>query len=195
MGTDGMEGLALAILGVSVLMLAAAIVAGAWIGRRLFGGTAGMVAGACVGLVLGVLAVIATFFETTWDPPRTLTLAAPPGVVHRSAILLEDSAADVALDWQGWDAPLMSPSATLALPPSGLLRVQSLEALRIHDREVFLASGERAVGMAMLRAPPGIGATDVMIFEFGPHDPALPDPSAMTPEALAAMIRAREAGE
>ena len=88
---------------------------------------------------------------------------------------------------------MSSPSARLTIPASGFLRVRSLEMVRTHDRVVRLSTGETAWGMAFLNAPPGLGATQLMYFDFAPYPSPEPDPSLMDPSALEAWARARAA--
>lgn len=193
--TDGMEGLALAIAIASLCILVTPALllggVGYFVMRRAR--VLGALGGVALGLGLGALAVVATFMESTWNPPVELTLETAPDLRHRSVILLEDPNALTEIPWSGAAIPLSAPSARLPIPASGILRVRSLELLRTHDRTVRLSSGEEAVGMVFLPAPPGVGASQLMYFDFVPYPSPEPDPSRMDPAALAALIRAREA--
>jgi hypothetical protein len=191
-----MEGLALAILLASIcILLTPALLFGGvgYFVLRKRAGILGAAIGVALGLAIGALAVVATFMESTWNPPVELTIDVPPDLRHRSIVLLEDPSATAEIPWAGMEIPLSSPSAHLAVPPSGFLRVRSLEMLRTHDRVVRLSTGETAWGMAFLNPPPGLGASQLMYFDFVPYPSPEPDPSLMEPAALLAWIQAREA--
>lgn len=194
---DGMEGLAIAILLASIcILLTPAMLLGGlgYFVLRKRAGIVGAAIGVCVGLGMGALIVVATFMESTWNPPVELTFEAPPDLRHRSVLLLEDPTVSTEIPWSGMEMPLSSPTARIAIPRSGFLRVRSLEMIRTHDRIVRLSSGEEAVGMAFLNPPPGLGATQLMYFDFVPGYPSTEaDPSMMDPATLEAWVRAREA--
>jgi len=194
--TDGMEGLALAILLASIcILLTPALLFGGvgYFVLRKRAGILGAALGVALGLGLGALIVVATFMESTWNPPVELTLDVPPDLRHRSVLLLEDPTASAEIPWSGMEIPLSSPSAHLTIPASGFLRVRSLEMVRTHDRVVRLSTGETAWGMAFLNPPPGLGATQLMYFDFVAYPSPEPDPSLMDSVALEAWVRAREA--
>ncbi len=193
---DGMEGLALAILLASIcILLTPALLLGGlgYFVLRKRAGIVGAAIGAVVGLGMGALIVVATFMESTWNPPLELTFEAPPDLRHRSVLLLEDPTVSTEIPWSGMEMPLSSPSARLPIPASGFLRVRSLEAIRTHDRIVRLSTGEEALGMAFLNPPPGLGGSQLMYFDFTPYPSSEPDPSLMDPATLEAWVRAREA--
>lgn len=195
---DGMEGLALAIFAASICIF---VVPGLLLGaigyfalRTKKGGAIGTVLGVVIGLGLGALGVTYTFFESTWDPPVHITFVTPPGYVHETVILLEDPTASLDIPWTGLEMPLSSRSAIMTLPRSGVLRVRSVSDLMTNDRTAELTDGRRMWGMIMQPAPPGLGASQLIVFDFMMSGTrSEPDMGMMTPEALAATIRAREA--
>ena len=195
---DGMEGLALAIFAASICML---VVPGLVLGaigylalRTKRGAAVGAVVGLAIGLGLGALAVTYTFFESTWDPPVHITFVTPPGYVHETVILLEDPTASLDIPWTGLEMPLASRSAIMTLPRSGVLRVRNVSDLMTNDRTAELSDGRHMWGMIMQPAPPGLGASQLIVFDFMMSGTrSEPDMGMMTPEALAATIRAREA--
>lgn len=194
---DGMGGLAAAIGLASLCILVVPAALGGALGYfalRKWSGALGALLGAVLGAGTGVVAVAATFYESTFDPPVAITFEAPPGYRHDDVILLEDPSAPE-IPWTGPNLPFVSPEARLPVDRGGVLRVRSLLELQTNDREGFLATGERAWGFAMYPAPPGLSATSVVVFDFAPYgarrEPELPYPDEA--EALATVIRAREA--
>jgi hypothetical protein len=198
---DGMEGLAIAILGASLCLLVvpALVLAGlGYFALRNVGGNKGGALGAAAGLVIGLLVgglvVTYTFFESTWNPPLEITFEMPAGYPHETVIMLEDPAATADIPWTGLDAPLSTRSATIPIPRSGVLRVRSVTDLMTHDRAAHLSDGRVMMGMIMRPAPPGLSASQLVVFDFAAYGTARePDMSMMTDEVLTRTILAREA--
>lgn len=194
---DGLGGLAAAIALASICILALPAVLGGVLGYfalRKWSAAAGAIVGALLGGGMGYVAVMATFYESSFDPPVAITFETPPGYRHDDVILLEDPSAPE-IPWTGLDVPFSSPTARMPVDRGGVARVRSLEALRTSDRRAFLATGEMALGFSTYPAPPGLSATSVVVFDFAPYgarrEPELPyfDEG----EALAIVLRAREA--
>lgn len=193
-----MEGLAIAIFAASICMLVLPALMLGGLGylalRRGKGGVLGAVIGVAVGLGLGALAVTYTFFESTWSPPLSITFVTPPGYVYDTVILLEDPTAAAEIPWTGAELPFSSRTATMPIPRSGVLRVRSVSDLMVNDRQALLSDGRRMWGMIMQPAPPGLGATQLVVFDFMAYGTNTePDMSLMTPEAVASVVRTREA--
>ncbi len=192
-----MGGLAIAIGAASLLMIAVpAGVLGTlgYLVMRKRAGALGAVAGALLGATGGVLAVTATFFESTWSPQPTLTLDVPPGFRHEWVLIIADPASPTELVWAGVDAPFLSQSARLKVPPSGVVRVRALGRLDGDDVRATLSTGATSWGRAGLNAPPGLGGSGRLVaFGFVPYPGKEPEIGSLTLAALEALVRAREA--
>lgn len=200
MGGDGMGGLAVAIVAAMVAMVAGGFAIAFVLGRALArragagSGTGWLIAGGIglAGAALGLLAVTATFFESTWAPPPAIALNLPADYRHETIILLEDPKAAAVLIWRGRELPFMGRSTSLDVPANGVARVQALGPLAGRgDATVKWSDGSTTMGFAGGPAPPSIGASTYAIFYRGaPSD----DLAFHDPEKLGAYISAREAG-
>ncbi len=196
------DGLAQAILIGMALIIAAGLGVGLLLSRMLahrFGWSgskrvsAGLGLGA-LGIGAGALAVIATFYESTWDPPPLLTLNAPPGFTHTWVIVLEDPAASQALSWQGVALPFLGKRTALDVPPSGIVRVRDLGELRGRaDIDARWNDGSSSTGQAGGPAPKSTGANIFGAFNRVKGESAAQDEPPFGDEvALGAYIAARE---
>ena len=204
MGGEGMNGLAAAIFAVMAVMIAGGFAVffliGRLIGRRLGLGPgkrlmAGLVLG-LAGIGVGVLAVIATFYEGTWAPPPAIRLDVPPGFAHRQVILLEDPTASRVLVWRGVEAPFRGKSAVIAVPASGIVRVRDIGMIAGRgDIAVTWSDGAWAGGLSAGPAPPSLGARSYVALLRSGASAVPAEDLPFDPEALARYIRQREAGE
>jgi hypothetical protein len=202
MGGDGLNGLAAAIAVAALALLLGGAALGfalargvgrakGWTGART---RAVASLAAAAGLALGGLAVVATFFESTFEPPPRLELAVPAGYAHVWTVLLEDPRAPDALRWEGASLPFAQRRAALAVPPSGIVRVRDLgDARGRGDLDVRWSDGHVANGIGGGPAPEGTGATAYVAVdraEPGASGPGAELPS--DPAAFAAWIAGRE---
>ena len=168
---DGMWGLAVAILGGMVLIMAVAIGIGVWLGRRL-GSMAGVgwkwpVFAGTVALstLIGVGVVVATFMEDTWSPPDDIVFALPPGFAPPSVMLMEDPTVSAEMPWRGSNKwPLMHRTAELAVPTNGVVRVRTLgfgEVIQ-HPR-MRLADGRSVDSALTVHDVPGVSPGMVLV--------------------------------
>ena len=193
---DGMDGLALAIVLASLcILIAPALVFGSlgYVAARKRRGWLGALIGVVIGLGAGAVGVVATFMESTWDPPGELTLEVPPGFAHEWVLILADPTVSTEIDWRGLDVPLMARTASLAVPPSGVVRVRALGMVDGGDVRAQLSSGETQWGIVAMSAPSGVGAGRVVAYCFRPYPFCQPDLTPTDPDALRALILEREA--
>jgi hypothetical protein len=171
-GGDGLGGLAVAIFIAMALIVSIAVGVAFLIARLLtkrivnrnarWLATIGIVA---MGLVIGGLAVVATFFESKWSPPDEITFRLPPNFNHPSVYLIEDNRATQSLEWRGVNLPLMSRSASIDVPASGVVRVKSLNMPEIIQLpNASFSNGERSTGSFSTPAPATVGTG--IIFGF-----------------------------
>ena len=192
---DGMDGLALAILLASLcILIAPALVLGTlgYVVSRKRRGWLGALAGVVIGLGAGALGVVATFMESTWDPPMELTLEVPPAFAHDQVLIVADPTASTEIDWRGLDVPLMARTASLAVPPSGVVRVRELGALDGGGVNAQLSSGETHWGMTAMNAPSSLGGGRVVAYCFRPYPFCQPELTPTDPDGLEALILERE---
>jgi hypothetical protein len=196
------DGLALAILIGMILIVGAGLLVGVLLSRllaRRFGWSgskrlwASLGLGA-LGIGAGALAVIATFFESTWAPPPLVALNAPQGFTHSWVIVLQDPATPNALSWQGVEMPFRGKSTAIDVPPSGIVRVRDLGGLRGRaDITVRWNDGASNTGQAGGPAPKSTGATAFGAFNRVKGEGAAQDePPFGDDAALGAYIAARE---
>jgi hypothetical protein len=198
MGGDGMNGLAMAILVACVLLLIVPALIVGWLIRKTSRGAspqrraAWTFAGVAAGLIIGVLAVTATFYESTWSPPPRLMVNVPKDFKHEWIILLEVPGVTRSLTWQGYDLPFTSKRTEIDVPNSGVVSVSSLEGLAGAPFTTLSSTGHQSIGMGGGPGPKALGAT--MFLAFTRPDitqTTTPDPAFGDDEALIAYIRAR----
>lgn len=149
-----------------------------------------------LGLGVGCLVVTATFYESLWSPPPQLRLEVPPGYRDIRIFVLEDPRRGLPLTWLGGGFPFRARHATIAVPPSGIVRVRSLRPEQGRaDLDVVWLPGDVAAMNGGGDGPPGTGAASYVILErtdaWANGPPAeLPG----SPEAIGALILARERG-
>ena len=192
---DGADGLAAAIFGAMICMvlLPASLLGGVgyllarrrrWIGALV---------GVAIGLSGGALAVLGTFYESTWSPPPTLTVDVPPGFAHEWVYVVSDPRVTTELAWTGHDLPFTSRHADIAVPRSGVVRLRSVESLENGAIEATLThpggTSPHSVAFAALTLPTG---GRVIAIGFARWPGREPEPSG-DPDALAARITALEA--
>ncbi|HEU4536101.1 MAG TPA: hypothetical protein VFS00_18380, partial [Polyangiaceae bacterium] len=95
--------------------------------------------------------------------------------------------------WTGVDAPFLSRHGRNAVPKSGVVRVRDLGPIDGGDVSARLSTGQTSWGRAALNAPPAVGPSRLVAFNFVPYPGAEPDLGALEPAALAALLREREA--
>ncbi len=199
-GGDGMGGLALAIFAAMVAMVVGAIVVlggGSFLIARLAGATLGRALavgalGALVGVGIGLLAVTATFYESTFSPPPAVRFELAPGADPRWIVLLEDPQRGAPLAWSGVRAPFLGRTATVAVPASGIARVKSLSGLAgSADAAAIWPDGATSVGFAGGPAPPGANAAQFCAWTKEPWEG--PGDELPMGDELARYIREREA--
>lgn len=119
-----MGGLAVAIGLAMLAMLIVPVVVLVLIAKRF--GAVPMIAALVLGLVVGVLAISATFFEDSWSPPMRVVLE---GQTNEAVIVVvaDENAAPLVIT--GSDLPFMEKKTVIQVPPNGLVRVKSLEPL------------------------------------------------------------------
>ncbi len=169
MGGDGMGALALVILLGCMLMIGLPALLGGWLAYKTFAPgpardlKAALVAVACAGL--GLLAVFATFFESTWEPSNQVVLTLPPGFSHDWIVLLEKPDAPQALQWRGVNLPFFSKTTDVAVPPSGVVVVQSLAGISGGYAQALLSTGEVSMGASYGLAAASLGYGSYAAFE------------------------------
>jgi hypothetical protein len=151
-----------------------------------------------IGIGAGVLAVFATFYESSWSPPPKITLVVPPGFAENWVIMLEDPAASQQLEWKGTNMPFSGKSAVINVAANGIVRVKSLgELIGRMDNEVEWSDGARSTAQAGGPAPKTSRATLFSAFNrVGPNDTGNEDVQVDPPfgeeEALGKHILERE---
>jgi hypothetical protein len=196
------DGLASAIFAAMILIILAGLMLGFLLGRKAadrigWSGNKrtamGVIVGA-LGIGGGLLAVIATFYESSWDPPPQVTFNAPPGFSHTWVIVLEDPSAARQLVWQGIEMPFFGKKTVIDVPPSGIVRVKKLDGLsgRV-DINAQWSDGSASTGQGGGPAPKSSGAISFSSFnKVTSAGEALPDPPFGDKEALGSYIAARE---
>lgn len=143
------------------------------------------------GLGIGWMVMMATFYESAFDPPPELRLTAAPGMDAPWIVLLEDPRGQV-LEWRSSVLPFTATTADLTVPRSGVVRLRSFGPMAGRmDLEVSWSNGPSGLGAAGGPAPPGSGATAYMIVRHPSRAASTEDPPY--DEAwLPAYINARE---
>ena len=169
MRSDGFEFVVAAFVLIMVAMVVGGFVLFYAAGRRFFPGRPLHQLGlGTVGLALGILGVIAIFYEDVWAPPPRVRLEVPAGFAHPDAILLEDASAGSQLAWRGADLPFLRKSITITLPANGVLRLKSLNGLTGRgDVVVEWSDGAPSHGMSGGPAPSGMGASLYVMYNRG----------------------------
>jgi hypothetical protein len=143
------------------------------------------------GLGIGWLAMMATFYESSFDPPPELRLATAPGFDAPWVVLLEDPRGQ-ALEWRSSMLPFTATTAELNVPPSGIVRLRSFGPMEGRmDLTISWPDQPSAFGAGGGPGPPGSGASAYMLIANPSHEQA---GSALSPDgpALAAYIAERE---
>ena len=199
MGGDQGNGMALVILIVMALMVlgtaAAFALAGHLLTRRLAPRRRGLITLLMLltGAGIGWLLVIATFYQSTlWPPPR-LSVATPAGFDAPVLILLEDPRAGQMLDWHGGTLPFTAPTAAIAVPASGVVRVRSFGPIeeRLHVIAIWPDGRQGLVAGGGNTGPPGTGASAYLLIA-PPDSPPDAGPLSYDGPAIAAYIERRE---
>ncbi len=194
-GGDGLDGLAAAIFGAMICMvlLPASLLGGVgYLLARRRRGWIGALVGVAIGVVGGALAVVGTFYESTWSPPPTLTVDVPPTFAHEWIYVVSDPGVATELAWTGHDLPFTSRHAEIAVPRSGVVHLRSVASLENGAIEATLthpgASSPRSVGFAALTLPGGGRVIAIGFARWPGREPQPPD----DPDALAARIATLE---
>ncbi len=167
-------GMAAGIFGAMALIVVVGLIAGLFLGRTLarsFGWSGAKrniaaVIFAALGCGVGSLGVIATFYESSWDPPPQITFVVPKDFSPNWVIVLQDAAATKWIDWRGSDfLPFSGKSAEIEVPPDGIMRVQNLEIIsgRV-DNIVIWSDGARCTAQGGGPAPKSTGAMQYTAF-------------------------------
>lgn len=188
---DGMNGLAIAIFIGCLFLLIGPALLGGWIGGRF--GKGGRVGGAMLGIGVGFLVTTATFFESTWSPPPRLTLEVPEQFPHEWVYLITDPSSSTEVRWSGVDAPFMSRSTTLKVPPSGIVRVRDLGRIDGDNVEATLSNGKKQWGKAGINAPKAFGGLRMVAYGFVEYPGNEPEPGSVDEATLSALLTSREA--
>lgn len=201
MGGDGLNGLAMAIAIAAGLMICVPFLIGVLIGRRVHGSSLkrwSIAAGiGALGAGIGVLAVIATFFESTWEPPLRVKLNTPPGFAHDWIFLLEDPSVSNELRWTGVRIPFFTRTTEIKVPPSGVVRVRELGELGRAPVDEVTSAGVAPLNYGGGPAPEGVSAkTYVVLGRSRATNPAsaVEEPPFGDNTALARYILKRERG-
>jgi hypothetical protein len=148
-----------------------------------------------LGTALGFVAVAATFFESSVSPPNRLILQLSPEMKHMWVVLLEKPGATQSLAWRGTDLPFMSRSASVTVPVSGVVIVDSLIGAGGGYAQAYGSADELFPGQSGGPAPPGSGFTAYLAFqrpEATVGDSQPPDlPSLNDAIEFAAFLKAR----
>jgi MFS family permease len=168
------NGLAMVILGAMALMLVAGLLLGylssRFLGHR-FKWSSGKRNGAslifaALGLGAGLLAITATFYESTWAPPPKVTFTVPQGFSENWVILLEDPSTSQQLVWRGIEVPFFGKSTTIAVPPNGIVRIREIGDLGGRmDITAQWSDGSQTYGLSGGPAPTATKATAFVAFD------------------------------
>jgi hypothetical protein len=198
------DGLATAIFVGMVLFVLAGSLAGfllgrilasslGWSGAKRMSSSLGLGA---LGVGCGVLAVIATFYESIWAPPPQVMLNVSSGFTKFWVIVLEDQAVSRPIIWQGAEIPFFGKKTVIEVPPSGIVRVRDLSGLsgRV-DINARWSDGSRSTSQAGGPAPKSTGANIFVAFSRDHADGATRDePPFGNSVELGAYIDAQERG-
>jgi len=176
-----MQGLAIAIGLGCLLMLLVPSAALALLARR-FIGPGYTIAGALVGFAIGAVAMMATFFESTFSPPLTLAAQTPADFAHEWVVLVADGATEIT--WTGSSLPFTSRTAHVKVPASGVVHVKTLGDIDGGDINGRLPRGAMSVG----RGTVNLGGKRVVMFCFVPWPGKEPDLGQLTENELAARL-------
>lgn len=146
-----MEGLAVAIGVAMIVMVTVPVVVLVLVAKRF--GTVAMVVALLVGLVVGGLAVTATFFERTWNRPIAVVFE---GATPHTLIFVVPDPKAAPIDVTGLPVPLMQRKAVLRVPTNGVVYVKDLAPIQGEDLESRL-NGKSNVGAL---STPGLMAFD-----------------------------------
>jgi hypothetical protein len=149
-----------------------------------------------LGLIVGGLAVVATFFESTWSPAPRVELVLPAQFDHDWVILLESPGASRTLTWNGFEAPFSGKKTVVDVPASGVLRVQSLAVVAGGNVEARTREGTQSDGSASGPGPTALGATSYLALSVPRNAASLRSPAAPpfgNSPTFAAYISEREA--
>jgi hypothetical protein len=164
------QGLAMAIFGAMVLMILAGLLLGYLVSRflgRRFSWTRtkrniSSLIFAAIGLGAGALAVTATFYESTWAPPPQVRFVVPQGFAHNWVFVLDDPNAPQDLVWRGIEIPFFGKTATIEVPPHGIVRISDLGDLG--GRMDVVAQWSDGAQGSTLSGGPGPTATKATAF-------------------------------
>jgi hypothetical protein len=149
-----------------------------------------------LGLIVGGLAVVATFFESTWSPAPRVELVLPAQFDHDWVILLETPSATRTLAWSGVEAPFSGKKTVVEVPASGVVRVQSLAVVAGGNVDARTREGAQSDGSASGPGPALLGANSYIALSL-PHTNASARNAGSPPfgdtAAFAAYISGREA--
>ncbi len=141
-------------------------------------------AGFAVGFVAGLLGLVFTFYEGEVVGPK-LVFEVPPGFEHHEIFVVEDPTSSVRLQWNEEHE-----LAVVSVPPSGVVRVTSLEGFAGGPLDALLDTGGANVGGSSRPPPSGIPGRSLLCFEFTPPLDAQTD--GCGPVRSAEWIRSRE---
>jgi hypothetical protein len=131
-----------------------------------------------LGLVVGGLAVVATFYESTWSPAPRVELVLPTQFDHDWVILLETPGVTRVLMWSGVAAPFSGKKTVVEVPASGVVRVQSLAIVAGGNVEARTREGAHSDGPASGPGPSALDATAYLALSVPRNPAALRRPAA-----------------
>ncbi|MGV3621871.1 MAG: hypothetical protein ACO1OB_13690 [Archangium sp.] len=166
-----MGGLAIAIGLAMIFMLVVPVVVLVLIAKRF--GAVPMVIALVLGVVIGLVAITATFFESTWSPPLKIEFE---GTTEQTYVIVipDENAPPIAVT--GSKLPLMQQTTKLQVPASGIVRVRSLEPLFGDMSMNATYRGKSITGMASV--------AEGMVFDFN-SEPIWVDYSELIKKRLA----------
>ncbi len=172
-------------------MVAVPVLLAVWLGRRARAqGKPAWLMPAAIALAAaaGVLAVMATFYESTWSPAPELTLQLPAGYSQPWVYVLEDTAAGSVLPWTGTDLPFSTKRATLRVPPSGVVRLKDLGPML--GRVITVKGFAPFSGMGQMGRPGPKALNAGVLMGFSVREPMAGevDPTVLEDDALVAFI-------
>ena len=147
---------------------------------------------AIFGVAAGALAITATFFESTFDPPKKLVFDVPAGFSHETVVLIVDPTVHTQVSWTGAAVPLVERHGRLAIPRSGVVRVHDIDWIYDAQVDTTLCTGVINTARSHLDDP-GLGVYVVYGFTATGSPVTEPDFSTLDPAARVALVRAREA--
>ncbi len=138
-----------------------------------------------LGVAGGLLAIVFTFYESTFDPE--MVFETPDDFEHHAIFVVEDPSSSRSLDW---DVTHMQ--AHLRVPGTGVVRISDLEDFVGGPLNARLASGEPNRGASARPPPAPLPGRSVLCFSF--ESLGDPEVSDCGRQDVAELIADRERG-